>query len=157
MSIAETVYRPVRGRRDAKHDVRTQFGAVPWRLEGGRLELLLVTGRKSGKWSVPKGWPAGGEMPADAAAREAWEEAGATGLITPSCLGIYTCARKSVRRMRFPCVVALFPLEVLRLEAVWPEQGQRQRRWATTEEAATLAANPELASVLLGFDPRTPT
>ncbi len=159
MSIEEITHRPLRLRRLAKHDVRTQFGVVPWRVEEGQLELLLITGRKSRKWGVPKGWPADGATPAEAAAREAWEEAGATGTVLPQCLGIYTCerksgARKSGRGLRLPCVVALFPLEVQQLEPVWPEHGLRQRLWAAPGEAAALVGNRELASLLAAFDPR---
>lgn len=152
MSIEETWGRPLRLRRDAD-DPRTQFGALPWRIESGRLELLLITGRRSGKWGVPRGWCEGDPTPADAAAREAWEEAGVTGRISHNCLGLYTRVRTS-GRSRLPCVVALFPLEVLRLEAHWPEHGARERRWATPKDAETLVENRELVRLLLAFDPR---
>ena len=152
MSIEKTWGHPLRPGVGAEHDLRTQVGALPWRIVGGRLELLLITGRRSGKWGVPRGWLADDPTPADAAAREAWEEGGVTGRISPHCLGLYTRVLTS-GRSRLPCVVALFPLEVLRLEARWPEHGARNRRWATQEEAETLVENCELLRLLLAFDP----
>jgi 8-oxo-dGTP pyrophosphatase MutT (NUDIX family) len=153
MSIEKSWGLPLHSGVAAGRGLRTQVGALPWRIARGRLELLLITGRRSGRWGVPRGWRADDPTPADAAAREAWEEAGVTGRISPHCLGLYTRVR-TAGRSRLPCVVALFPLEVLRLEARWPEHGARDRRWVTREDAGTLVENRELLRLLLAFDPR---
>ena len=68
----------------AKHKAHgtTQFAALPWRLcEGGTREIMLPTSGGAGRWVIPKGWPIKGRKPAEAAAREAYEEAGLIGHI----------------------------------------------------------------------------
>ena len=52
-----------------------------------------------------------------------------------------------------PCVVAVFALEVERLARIFPEAGQRRRRWMSREDAAARMAEPDLAALLTGFDP----
>ncbi|MEL7345614.1 MAG: NUDIX hydrolase, partial [Pseudomonadota bacterium] len=70
--------------------MRTQFGALCWRIKNGETRILLVTSRRTKRWILPKGWPLHGATPAKAATREAWEEAGARGKARPICLGIYS-------------------------------------------------------------------
>lgn len=39
---------------------RTQYAALCYRKsKGGRLEILLLTSRDTGRWVIPKGWPMG--------------------------------------------------------------------------------------------------
>ena len=131
-----------------KRGVRTQFGALCWRVKGGKVRVLLVTTRGAGRWTLPKGWPIDGRTAADSAATEAWEEAGVRGVPSPHCLGIYT-GRKQAQ----PVVVAVFPVEVSGLSRIWPERGQRRRRWFSPKKAARQVSDPELAGILAGFDP----
>jgi len=42
---------------------------------------------------------------------------------------------------------------VARELAVWPEMGQREKLWATTEAAAATVDEPELQAVLKAFRP----
>jgi len=60
----------------------TQAGAIPYRMADGKLEVLLVTSRETGRWVIPKGHIDDGMTPQTAASQEAWEEAGVTGEIT---------------------------------------------------------------------------
>ena len=46
-----------------KTDVRTQFAALCWRVMDGKVQILLITSRGSGRWIVPKGWPMDGQTP----------------------------------------------------------------------------------------------
>ena len=132
-----------------KRDVRTQFGALCWRVKGGKLQVLLVTTRGSGRWTLPKGWPIRGRTAAGAAMTEAWEEAGVRGRPSPHCLGIYAGSKSGQ-----PVVVAVFPVEVRDLAKNWPEAGERKRRWFSPKKAARRVAQPELAGLLSRFDPR---
>jgi 8-oxo-dGTP pyrophosphatase MutT (NUDIX family) len=150
MSYLQAVQIPLRAARAGKRDLRTQFAALCWRARRGRVEVLLVTARRSGRWIPPKGWPMRGLTPADAAAREAWEEAGAEGRTTDACLGVYTYYKK---RLRLPCAVAVYPLEVRRLARDWPERSERRRRWMSRAKAASQVSEPELARILTSFDP----
>ena len=53
-----------------------------------------------------------------------------------------------------PCVVALFPVKVKKVLNNWPEQSERRRKWMSLKKAAKKVDDPELASILAGFDPK---
>ena len=55
--------------------------------------ILLVTSRDTGRWVIPKGWPAKRLKAYEAAAREAMEEAGVSGKIGQKPIGSYQCYR----------------------------------------------------------------
>jgi diadenosine hexaphosphate hydrolase (ATP-forming) len=60
----------------------SQAGAVVFRIDGGSVRILLVRSRKNpGVWVFPKGHLEPGESHADAALREAQEEAGIVGTV----------------------------------------------------------------------------
>ena len=59
---------------------RLQVAAVCYRVRRGKLEFLLVRTR-NGSWTFPKGGVDRDATPADAAAREAYEEAGVKGSV----------------------------------------------------------------------------
>jgi 8-oxo-dGTP pyrophosphatase MutT (NUDIX family) len=78
----------VRTTANGRRGPAEQFAALPWRRRRGeRLEILLVTTRRSGRWIVPKGWPIDGCSPRECAAREAMEEAGVLGVIAAEPIG----------------------------------------------------------------------
>ena len=57
-----------------------QFGVLPCRVAGnGRVQVMLLTSRETGRWVIPKGWPMKGTRPREGAAQEAFEEAGLVG------------------------------------------------------------------------------
>lgn len=145
--------KPMRLPGAAKHDVRSQFGAIPWRINDGKLEILLVTSRGTGRWILPKGWPMHGATPAEAAATEAWEEAGVTGDPSNMALGFYSYA-KPFEGDNLPIVVAMFPLRVKRVHKEWPEMAERKRKWVGRKKAAALLQEPELQLMVRRFDPR---
>jgi 8-oxo-dGTP pyrophosphatase MutT (NUDIX family) len=70
-------------------DPALQYAALPMRRVNGRLEVMLITSRETRRWVVPKGWPMEGLSAAEAAAREAYEEAGVEGTVATSPLGHY--------------------------------------------------------------------
>lgn len=133
-----------------KRQVRSQFGAVCYREHKGRTEILLITSRGKGRWILPKGWPMDDRTPAEAAATEAYEEAGVEGRAHPLCLGIYSYQKGG----HLPCVVALYAVKVDRLLRRFPERGERKRRWFTLKDAARVLEPPELSQILLHFDPK---
>ncbi|WOI55041.1 NUDIX hydrolase [Palleronia sp. LCG004] len=145
--------RPLRLMSAGKRDVRTQFGALCWRMRNGKLQVALVTTRRTRRWIVPKGWPIEGATPAMAAATEAFEEAGVEGAVSEQCLGIFTYT-KEMDGDDLPCVVAVFPIKVKKVHKVWPEKAERTRRWATPKKAARLVQEPELQQMLARFDPK---
>lgn len=135
-------------------DMRTQFGALCYRVRGGKMRVLLVTSRGSGRWIVPKGWPLPGKAPCETAATEAFEEAGATGAVHDTCLGVYAYTKDADTAAPVPCIVALYPFRVDRLLRKYPERGARKRSWLSRKRAAETVVEPELARLIAAFDPR---
>ncbi len=152
MSVGKIKQRPLK-LGDDKRSVRTQFGALCWRRHRDEVQVLMITSRRTKRWILPKGWPQDGATPAEAAATEAWEEAGVRGKIKPICLGIYSYTKELDGAPILPCVVAVFPIKVARLEKSWPEDKFRKRRWFSLKKAASLVKEPELAAILRKFDP----
>lgn len=136
-----------------KSDLRTQFAALCFRMRDGKPEVLLVTTRGSGRWIVPKGWPMDGKTPMQSAAIEAWEEAGVRGRVHPDCLGLFHYHKSRAKKPDMPCVAMLYPLEVDETAEDYPEAGQRRRKWLRPKKAAARVAEPELAQMILDFDP----
>ena len=153
MSVARIKQRPLSLPDDGKRGVRTQFGALCWRRVGEKIQVLLITSRRRGRWIVPKGWPVDGSTPAEAAETEAFEEAGVKGKAQPSCLGIFSYNKELDEGEHLPCVVALFPVKVKKIFNDWPEKGERQRKWLSLKKASQKVDDPELGAILAGFDP----
>jgi 8-oxo-dGTP pyrophosphatase MutT (NUDIX family) len=114
---------------------------VPYRLNAsGDIEVLLVTSRRTRRWIIPKGWPIKGKTPAETAAREAFEEAGVTGNIDSEAMGIFSYEKQMNKAGRtVACEVQVFSLYVEHELAVWPESHQRELRWLSRDDAASLA------------------
>lgn len=120
-----------------------QFAALCWRLQDRALEVLLISSRDTGRWVIPKGWPMEGLAPSAAAAREAWEEAGVTGLVASVELGSFSYD-KQLKITSVACLVLVFALQVQHLADSYPESKQRQRKWVSPDEAAGMVQEPGL-------------
>lgn len=130
-----------------------QLAALCWRMEKGEPQVLLITSRGTGRWVVPKGWPMEGRAPWDAAAIEAWEEAGVKGRIEDRPLGQFSY-EKYLNRSRSKsrnCDVAVYPLRVDVLSEDFPEKEERQRQWFSLEAAAQKVDEPSLQALLTSF------
>jgi 8-oxo-dGTP pyrophosphatase MutT (NUDIX family) len=139
---------------------RTQCAALCWRRVQGRVEVLLVTSRETGRWVIPKGWPVAGLPETEGAAREAWEEAGVRGEIGAACLGVYAydkvLDRAGAAPQAVPCVVAVYPMQVTALRKDFPEAAERRIKWFPPGKAARKVTEPELAALIAGFQPDGP-
>lgn len=135
--------------RDKKTGLLVQTGALPWRSGSrGRVEVLLVTGRRSGRWLIPKGWPMPGKSLAAAAAQEAFEEAGVEGRLDPRPLGAFTHYKQHMIMGGFNVQILVHSLRVERELARWPEHGQRKRKWFDLEQAAGAVDSEPLAGII---------
>jgi len=140
----------------AKRGIRLQFGVLPYRhAANGKLEVLLVTTRQSGRWIIPKGSPIKGLSPSASAAQEAFEEAGVRGSVKTRALGSFEF-EKSVTETGtlVPCEVVVFPFLVARQSKSWPEQDQRICRWFDPAEAMLQVLDEGLASLIWSFHER---
>lgn len=138
-----------------KTDVRTQFAALCYRFKKGKLRVLLITSRRTGRWIVPKGWPMDGHTPAECAVQEAWEEGGVRGTSDGRCIGIFSYSKGHPELGDLPCVAMVFAVEATEIADVYPESEQRERKWVSRKKAAELADDPELARIIKDFDPQT--
>ncbi|TNF65070.1 MAG: NUDIX hydrolase [Rhodobacteraceae bacterium] len=145
---------PLNLRTASKTDVRSQFAALCYQAEGDKVRVLLITSRRSGRWIVPKGWPMDGVTPAEAAMREAWEEAGVVGRAQDQCLGLFSYDKEMEDGLLYPCVAMVYPVKVKHLAADYPEAAERRRKWFSPKKAAQKVGEPELQRILRDFDPR---
>ena len=115
------------------------------------IEVLLITSRETRRWVVPKGWPMKKKTPSEAAAQEAWEEAGVRGRIEAQALGSFHYLKRLKRDRTQLCVVDVYPLAVEQELSDWPESHERERVWLTPAEAASRVDEPELAALIEAF------
>jgi phosphohistidine phosphatase len=127
-------------RRDRPAYYYTQSSVIPYRLQNGRPEILIVSSSKRKHWVVPKGIKEPGLSPQESAAREALEEAGVEGRVADDALGSYRCEKWGAT-----CTVEVFPMEVTRVipEQEWEER-HRGREWVTPEVAQQRLRQAEL-------------
>ena len=144
--------------------VPIQVAAVCYRRASAGIEFLLVR-TSSGRWIFPKGRMDDSLSNREAAAREAWEEAGAMGIIGPRAFHVFRYSKGDPEQDTV--LVEAYLLEVLRSGLAKEEH--REPTWFTAEEgkraisdcrdtrsASELAAVIDLALATLGDEaPKT--
>ena len=129
-----------------------QVAALPYRIEpDGAAQVLLVTSRDTKRWVVPKGNPMRGLSGHEAAAVEAYEEAGVRGIPCPTALGSFIYWKTKRARLSRQVSATLYPLAVVEQLPDWPEREQRTTRWFTLDDAAAAVDEPELKRLIAGF------
>ncbi len=123
--------------------VLQQSGVIPYRINDGKVEVLLITTRKRQGWVIPKGGLCKGMSPHDSAAKEAWEEAGVLGRVTTEKLGNY-----KYRKRGNTYQVNLFLLPVETVLEDWPEATARERKWLEVNQAAELVRETSLKRII---------
>ena len=121
-----------------------QSGVIPYRDVQGAIEVLLVTSRRRARWIIPKGLIDLGSTAEDSACKEAYEEAGIIGEMSPRPIGEY-----QYRKWGGICTVKVFVLKVHTVLEAWPEALQRRRRWMTAAAAAQAVEEPQLRDLIL--------
>jgi len=134
----------------ASQKPRQQVAALPFRI-APQPEIMLVTSRETRRWVVPKGWPIEGRSLPEAAAREAYEEAGLDGDMSPDAVGVYHYVKRKKSGAMVLCAVSVFPMAVRQQRRKWPEKKQRLTRWFSYQEAAALVHEAELRDMILAF------
>ena len=123
-----------------------QAGALCLRKRQGVTEVLLVGSLRTGRWGIPKGHLEENETTRAAAEREAFEEGGVRGIISPSPVGGYFY-RKSTESGILHVRVHL--IEVQECLSDYPEKSLRNARWVPLETAAITVARHGLRKLLL--------
>ncbi|WP_199175697.1 NUDIX hydrolase [Telmatospirillum siberiense] len=127
-----------------------QAGVIPYVIEQGEVKILLVTSRDTGRWVIPKGNIGGGRSAAEAAVKEAEEEAGVKGRIsTPLPLGFFPYFKRLASGEARATTVEVYPLLVTATLETWPEKDQRRLCWVSAWEAARMVDEPGLARMMI--------
>jgi predicted phosphate transport protein (TIGR00153 family) len=120
------------------------------------VRLLMITSRESRRWIIPKGNLIRGLPPHLAAAQEAFEEGGVTGIACPSALGAYRYWKRRKDGRFKTTSVDVFPFAVLSESDAWPEQLERERRWFSLDDATAAVDEPELKELIASFKAEAP-
>lgn len=132
-----------------KGELQQQIAAMPVHFDKkGKLWVLMVTSRDTGRWVMPKGWLMDGKKPWHAAEIEALEEAGAVGFVSDEPMGVYHYDKGLGRGRSVRCRVTVYPMMVEKLKRRWKERKERKRRWFSPKKAAKLVDEKELAALL---------
>lgn len=136
--------------------VDRQAGALAWQEAEGERKFWIVTSRRTRRWVLPKGSVDPGMTPAEAAAQEAFEEAGLHGQVSLAPIGSYT-----IPKIRPPLIwsvnVAIFPIAVTQVDEDWLESGERERRLVSLGEAEGLIEEQEILRLLRAAVPSLST
>jgi 8-oxo-dGTP pyrophosphatase MutT (NUDIX family) len=125
-----------------------QCAALPVIEVDGELQVLLITTRGRGSWTIPKGWPKRKLPDPDLAAKEAFEEAGVAGEIGRQPVGSYLYTKRLHWFSWVRCRVTVYALHVDRQFLDWPERSSRRAVWIDRKEAAGLVRDKNLAALL---------
>lgn len=139
---------------DKKKDHRV--GIVPFDIRGDLIAILFVTSHTRGRWILPKGRSKKNETDAEAALREAFEEAGIKGdLLTdfPMTVLIEKSTGDGTTN-RVP--VTYYPMLVRSQDDDFPEMNSRERHWALLKDAARVAHHDDYLAVIEQFKTLAP-
>lgn len=116
-----------------------QSGVIPYRLNNGVLEILLITSIKRQKWIIPKGYVEFNLSPFESAKKEAFEEAGIIGSNETYELGtVELDTGIGLTHMK------IFSMEVIKILDDYPEKELRKRKWFNAEEASSKVTIPDI-------------
>ena len=153
MCITKPVQLPLSIDTKQKRNARSQFGALCYRISDGKIQVLLITSRRTQRWILPKGWPENGMTPGESAANEAMEEAGVTGKLNERPLGVYYYEKTVKNGKNYPCIVTIYELKVQKTWADYQEKSERRRKWFSQKGAANRVLEPDLALLIKSFNP----
>ncbi|MFB8796026.1 MAG: NUDIX hydrolase [Microcoleus sp.] len=120
-----------------------QSGVIPYRIQNGKIEVMLITSSGGKRWVIPKGLIEPEMTPEDSAAKEAWEEAGLLGQVFPDLMGTYEYYKSG-----YTCQVEVFLLQVETVVENWPEAYKRKRQWVSIPKAIKRVDEPDLKLIL---------
>lgn len=111
-------------------------------------EVLLVQTLRLHQWVIPKGWPMKGKSLAQAAAIEAWEEAGVRGTVSDAPIGAFTYTKIKKSGLPVSCRAQIYRLDVKKVSDTYPEAHKRIRKWFPLAQAAQIVRDAEVQLLL---------
>ncbi len=130
-----------------KNSLYKQVAVLPYRKHGKGVDVLLITSRETKRWVIPKGWPMEGKNDCDAAATEAFEEAGIEGHVNQKSVGTYHYVKRK-KTGNLDCEVTVYLLDVTHLLREWPEKHERRRKWFSTKQATKRVDETGLQAII---------
>jgi uncharacterized protein Yka (UPF0111/DUF47 family)/8-oxo-dGTP pyrophosphatase MutT (NUDIX family) len=125
---------------------------LPYReTASGATEVMLITSRETRRWVVPKGNRIRGLTLHEAAAQEAYEEAGIHGIPCPTALGAFRYVKRRRNGTEKAMIVDLFPIKFVHQAREWPEKNERRTEWFALAEAAGMVDEPDLRALIRDF------
>ena len=124
-----------------------QAGVIPYRFRRSKLEILLITSSRSGRWVVPKGHIEPDMTPRQSAITEAFEEAGINGKVPKTSFGTYSY-EKADDKCGQSYRVEIFAMRVTYVMKNWPEEFRRTRTWMSPKEASDSVRENELKQLI---------
>lgn len=121
----------------------TKSAVIPYRVNEGKLEILLVTSIRKKKWIVPKGYIEFNLTPFESAKKEAYEEAGVVGSNETVEVGQFINEKKSLTEL-----IKVYTMEVDEMLDDYPEKNLRKRKWFSYEEAVEKVQNIQIKNFL---------
>jgi len=118
----------------------SQSAAIPYRIEKGELQILIISSSGNNHWCVPKGIIEPGYTAPASAAIEAWEEAGVRGIISEHMIGHYLH-----KKWGGTCTVQVYPMAVTEVvdDHEW-EENHRSRQWLSVKKASSVVKQKSL-------------
>jgi phosphohistidine phosphatase len=130
--------------RDRPAYYYSQSSVIPYRVNDGKLEILVVMSSKRKHWVLPKGISEPALSLQESAAKEALEEAGIEGEVAEKAIGSYTYEKWGAQ-----CTVNVYPMRVTRElpEKQWRES-HRGREWLAPKLAIKKIKQTELKPMI---------
>lgn len=123
-----------------------QSSVLPYRIGSAGIEVLMITSAKRKRWILPKGIVEPNMTPDQSAAKEALEEAGAEGDVSPDCIGRY-----HYKKWGGVCHCDVYPMRVTTVHDDWLERDERSREWVPADTAVKRIRHKKLRAIVRKF------
>lgn len=127
-------------------DPYRQSSVLPYRVVDGVVEIMMITTTKRKRWIIPKGIVEPDMTPSDSAAKEAMEEAGVEGEVSPNSIGKY-----HYKKWGGLCRCDVFPMRVTTVHDDWLERDERDRQWVPAADAIKKIRHKKLRAIVRKF------
>ncbi|MGQ9798094.1 MAG: NUDIX hydrolase [Ignavibacterium sp.] len=121
----------------------TKSAVIPYRLNEGKLEILLITSIRKKNWIVPKGYIEFNLTPFESAKKEAYEEAGVVGSNETVEVGQFIAEKKNRKEL-----IKVYTMAVDEELNDYPEKNLRKRKWFTFDEALEKVQNTQIKNFI---------